>query len=225
MVSLARSDAVVALGKRLVAQLEADDDLLASWMAHHIADLLAQAEAAAPDERGAAEGTCAQAILDLWRHRNVLPQHLRPLDEVAPILRALAFLDLNPQDIRYYPSPMRAAVLAGVKGDVKHAIELALGVDYTARVLIRMLLQQAAAAAVDDVVPWVELARAAGAEDGGEQRLLELMLNEDETENAEDESIRAVLRDRLNRLEAFAGAAAAEATELRKRLGDGDNIA
>ena len=36
-VSLARSEAVIELGKKLVAQLDADDDLLASWMAHDIA--------------------------------------------------------------------------------------------------------------------------------------------------------------------------------------------
>lgn len=143
--SLTRSEAVIALGKRLVAQLGVEDDILASWMTHHVAHLIASAEAAPPEEKAVAENACAQAILDLWRHRNQLPEHLCPLDEAQPILRTLAFLDLDPNDIRYYRDQMKAIVLAKVEGDAKRAIETALGVDYTARLLIRMLLHEAAA--------------------------------------------------------------------------------
>ena len=75
--SLIRSEAVIALGKRLVAQLGAKGDVLTSWMAHHVADLMARAEAAPPAEKAVAQEACARAVLDLWRHRNVLPEILR----------------------------------------------------------------------------------------------------------------------------------------------------
>lgn len=220
--SLTRSEAVIALGKRLVAQLGAEDDLLTVWMAHHVADLMARAEAAPSAEKGAAEDACARAILDLWRHRNSLPEHQRPLEDVQAVLRTLAFLDLDPEDIRYYRSPMEAAVLAKLEGDVKRDIELALGVDYTARVLIRMLLQQAAAGAGESLEPWIELARAAGAEDVGEEKLLAFLDGEEGVETPGYDSARMALEDRAARLEAFAGAAADEVVNLRQRLSGRD---
>lgn len=139
--SLTRSRAVVALGKRLVAQLDVEDDVLASWMAHHVADLIARAEAASPAEKSAAEEACSKVILDLWRHRSALPKHLRPLDEVQPILRTLASLDLDPDRSRYFSRPMWEAATAEAEDDAKCVLGLVAGVDYAARVLIQMLLQ------------------------------------------------------------------------------------
>jgi hypothetical protein len=191
-------------------------------MAHHVADLIAHAEAAPPAGRVAAEEACAHAVLELWRHRNALPEHLRPLDEVQAVLRTLALLDLDPKETRYFRSPMKELVLAKVDGDAKSAIELALGVDYTARVLIRMLLQQAAASAGESLEPWVELARAAGAEDAAEDKLLAFLHSEEGAETPGYESARAALEDRAARLEVFANAAAAAAVDLRQHLSDRD---
>ena len=219
--SLTRSEAVVALGKRLVAQLGVEDDILASWMAHHVADLLARAEAAPPAEKAAAEDACARTVLDLWRHRNHLPEHLRPLDEVQPILRTLAFLDLDPKDIRYYRSQMKEIILTKVEGDAKRAIEVALGVDYTARVLIRTLLQQAAANVGEKLQPWMEFARSAGVEDASEQKLLAFIQGEEGVETPGYDGARAALEDRATRLEVFASAAATAAADLRQRLAGG----
>lgn len=220
--SLTRSDAVVALGKKLVEQLGASDDMLASWMAHHIADLIARAESASPDDRAAAEEACANTILKLWSHRNALPAHLRPLGDLQPVLRTLAFLDLNPEDVRYYRAPMREAVLAGVEGEARRAIEIAMNLDYTARVLIRLMLQEAVTAAADSATTWVELAKAAGVEDAGEQKLIDLIRTKEGTDIPGYDSARAALEDRASRLEAFAGAAAAQAADLRKRLSEPD---
>lgn len=219
--SPARSEAVVALGKQLVLQLGAEDDILAAWMAHHIADLIARAEAATSEDKAAADEACAAAILELWRHRNVLPEHLRPLDELQPILRTLAFLDLDPTDHRYYPTPMRAAATGGVEGEPKRLLEVAMGIDYTARVLIRMFLKYAVSAAADGAGAWVDLAAAAAPdESSAEQKLLALITSEDGAETPGFASARAALEDRLSRLEAFAESAAAAASDLRKALDD-----
>lgn len=190
-------------------------------MAHHIADLMARADAAPPTEKAAAEEACAAAILELWRHRYVLPEHLRPLDEMQPILRTLAFLDLDPSDLRYYPVPMRAAVTDGVDGEAKRFIEAAMGIDYTARVLIRMFLQYAVSAAADGAGPWVELAAAAVPDEFlPEQRLLALVTSEDGAETPGFASARMALEDRVSRLEAFAQSAATVASDLREALGN-----
>ena len=217
-----RSEAVITLGKCLVAQLGTKGDTLTSWMAHHVADLMARAEAAPLAERADAEEACARAVLDLWRHRNVLPEHLRPLDEVQAVLRTLAYLDLDREDIRYYRPPMEELVLAKLDGDAKRGLELALGVDYAARVLIRMLLLEAAAGAGESAAPWVEVARAAGAEDPGEEKLLAFLQSDEDAVALKDDSARAALEDRAARLEFFAKAAAAEAIDLRRRLSSCD---
>jgi hypothetical protein len=215
-VSRVRSEAVVALGKELVAELEAGDDMLASWMAHHIANLMAKAEAAPADQ--AAGEACAHAILELWRHRSALPQHLRPLGEIEPVLRTLAYLDLDPTENRYYRTPIREAILAGVEGEAKRAIEMAMGVDFTARLLIRTLLQQAAALTLDGSEAWIELATAAGMEDTAEHRILVLIDGEEGAETPGFDTARAALDDRAGRLEAFAAVAAEEAAAIRGRL-------
>lgn len=59
--SLNRSRALLELGQRLVAQLRAGDDLLASWMAHYIAEHIEAAENASGEDREPAQGACAKA--------------------------------------------------------------------------------------------------------------------------------------------------------------------
>jgi|GEM_PF-4378947 len=60
------SEAVVALGRKLVEHLEfeSDNDLLAGWMSHYLAERMLAVETAAPDDRAALEKQCAEAILE-----------------------------------------------------------------------------------------------------------------------------------------------------------------
>ena len=219
--SLTRSKAVVALGKHLVLQLDADDDTLASWMAHHIAYLIDRAEAATSEHKAAAEEKCAAAILELWRHRSVLPEHLRPLHELQPMMRTLAYLDLDPTVERYISMPMRAAAIGGAEGETQRFLDLAIETDYTARVLIRMFLRYAASPATDGADSWFDLAAAAAPEEFfAEQKLLALIMSEDGADTPGFASARAALEDRVGRLEAFAESAALAASNLRKILDD-----
>jgi hypothetical protein len=112
MVSLTRSKALLELGQRLVDQLGAGDDLLASWMAHYVAERIEAAENASAEDRGPAQDACAKAILDLWQHRNALPGHLRPLGKLEPVVQAIATLDLDESDYRYYPHALREGATA-----------------------------------------------------------------------------------------------------------------
>ena len=165
-------------------------------MAHHIADLMSKAETAEPETRTAARESCAEGILQLWRYKNALPQQLKSLDDLQAVFRTLAFLDLDPDDMRFYRDALKESVLADVQGEAKRSLEVAIGVDYTARLLIRMLLQQAAAVAIDAAEPWVELAKAAGAEDAAEQRLWSLLDGEEGAETPGFDSARGALEDR-----------------------------
>src|SRR5260221_8606675 len=117
MASLSRSKAVLELGKRLVAQFEDKGDLLAAWMAHMIAERIHAAETAAPQDKAAAEEGCAKAILELWHHREALPQRVRPLRELEPVLRTLQSLDVDHAHYRYYPNALEAVEIAEAPED------------------------------------------------------------------------------------------------------------
>jgi hypothetical protein len=86
---------VLELGKRLVSQLDAADDFLASWMAHYIAQRINDAEKAPDEARAEATDSCAKAILEIWEHRSSLPNQVRPLRDLGPVLRTLASLDVD----------------------------------------------------------------------------------------------------------------------------------
>lgn len=216
--SLTRSDAVIALGKRLVVCLKAGDDLLGGWMAHHLAALITAAETASPETRVATNAACAAAVLEVWRHRNTLPQHLRPLGELEPILATLATLSVDPGRFRYHPETLRSAAMAKAEGDTKQWLEIATSLDYSARVLIGFALRAAAACADDSVEGWVGLARRAGGDEGHEVALLGFLNPYGDAQQTESDPNRNELEDQVRRLRSFAEMANAVADDIQSRL-------
>jgi len=221
-VSLTRSEAVLELGRRLVAQLDASDDLLASWMAHYVAQLIEEAEKAPPGAWGAAKEACAKAILELWQYRSALPSHLRPLGELEPVSRTLATLDFDQTDYRYYPQALREAATANADEDTKQWLDLAIGLDYTARVLIQFALRAAADRAASEAEPWIEVARQTGAVEGTEEVVVNFVLERDDTTEPNEDKQTAALRDKLSRLESFASLAAGLVEDIQAQLGSDD---
>ena len=94
MAKLSRSNATLELGRRLVAQLD-EGDFLGAWMAHHIADLILQAETFSSADQVAAMSVCRAAVLELWERRRSFPRGRRPFDSFDPVLRAIAALDVD----------------------------------------------------------------------------------------------------------------------------------
>jgi hypothetical protein len=211
-VSLTRSEAVVELGKRLVLQLDVAEDPLGSWMAHHISQLMKDVEEADGLARTTAADLCAKSILEIWQHRSSFPAKVRPLSEMEPVLRTLASLDVDRTDYRHYPRALREASTGHADEGAKKWIDLAIGVDYSARLLVQFALRSAAHSAAAEAEPWVELARQAGAEDA-ELNVVRFILENEDAESTTDVS--GVLSDKLARLEKFASLAAAVAAELR----------
>lgn len=222
MVSLTRSKAVLELGKKLVDQLDFKDDLLASWMAHYLAQRIDMAEKAPAEAKEKAHVDCAKAILELWKYRDTIPRHLRPLGELEPVLRVLASLDVEQIDYRYYPQALREAATADVDEETKQWLDLAMGIDYTARLLIQFALRSASHQAASKAEPWVELARQAGAEEGAERPIVKLILGNNEAGETDKHKQDAALIDKLSRLEGLADLASHLASELRAELGSGD---
>lgn len=218
MESLDRSKAVIDLGKRLVADLQLGDDMMAQWMAHFIAERMDAAERASPEVRASAQDTCAQVIFKLWEHRNSLPSHIRPFRELEPLTRTLASLDVDsgPQ-FRYLPQHPCDLELEGAEIPGSDLLKTAINLDYSARVLIQYLLSAAAENATDKAIPWLEAAIDAEADAVLEARVVEFVSAGAKLPSA-DEVARKALLDKIEKLEAFSQLASVVATKFRRRL-------
>lgn len=199
MANLSRSDAVIELGKRLVAQLD-DGDLVGAWMAHHIADLMTAVDQASAREKPSASAACRTAVFELWAHRSTFPRDRRPMQELDPILRALAALDVEGAHHRYFPRALDAAANAKLPEEAAKWFKFASGIDYTARLLIRYALLRAAATSVDEVELWLDLAREAGADEGVEGDVVGFLRDIADDETGRD---RVALSEKVQRLKAF----------------------
>lgn len=218
----ARCDATLQLGRRLTKELGLDQsvDTLGRWMAHHIAELIHEAENASAEERPAKMQVCSEAILNIWRYLHELPDGKRPFEELEPILRALESLDPDDDTPRYYRSARSAAEEEEEDSAAKSWLQLIDGLDYSARLLIRYCFTRAAQTTLDKAAEWVELAEAAGADDEIEFPIIRVVVAENNllTKSDPDEIEKEQLQDRINRLEGFIEMANALAFELRQRI-------
>jgi len=216
-------DGVLTLGKRLAAELGLDRscDTLARWMAHYIAELIHSAESAGDQDRPAAMDRCARAILELWEHRHVLPDGSRPFEAAEPLLRAVQSLDPDSKMPRWFRQVREAATDAETDGDAAQQwLDFAAKIDETARMLISWVLASASEAALDPTREWVLLAKEAGLDGYPDVQVIRLIINNSATavhDDAPDDN-NALLEERLERLEAFCGAAVKLKEKLRKEL-------
>lgn len=93
---------VLELGKHIVAELELNErgDWLRRWLAHHVAELIREAESAKDaNARKDAAKLATETILKIWDHRANLPGDVNPLALYREALEAL--LELRPNTIRW----------------------------------------------------------------------------------------------------------------------------
>lgn len=193
---------VLQLGRKLVGELEseAQRDVLARWMAHHVAECITKAEETADASDMAA---AADAILGLWDHRHSLPRRSRPLRDFEAIFDTLAKLDPSNHFTRYYRATREAAEAAEKDKETKQWLDLAEGVDVTARFLIREFLEAAAESADQDIGTWIEAARAAGLEPELDLRTIRVLTEQESVPiESEDESVKRAEK-LLEKLKAF----------------------
>lgn len=218
MESLARSDAVVQLGVRLIAELKAEDDLLAQWMAHEVAARISAIDSMKSDEALGARDECAHLILMVWEHRASLPRRDRIFGQLEPLLRTLASLDVDGgEPYRYIHGFRKEAATRGARADTREWLDLAFGIDYAARILIEQALTAAAEPFSGEAQAWVELSLKAGIDPVAERRVLEFVSQRSDGELGSDELKRRTrLKDRCDRLRQFAKLAGAFADDLQK---------
>ena len=213
---------MLELGRKLTKELGIDHsvDTLGRWMAHYIAELIQDAEKASAEERPEKMRVCCDAILNLWKHRHSLPDGNRPFEEIEPLLRALASLDPEDNTPRYFGSVRTVAEDAKEHDETKSWLKLIDDLDYSARILIRYCLTQAAQKSLNRSMEWVRLAEAAGADEGVEFPLVRIIIQDGSALKASDpnEEERKRLENRIERLQAFAKTAMAVASGLRKQI-------
>ncbi len=225
---LNRSEATIALGKMLTSQLGIDGsvDTLGRWMAHYVAELITMSEQVNTEDPANIRKTCFEAILQLWKHRASLPTGLRPLEEVEPIIKALASLNPECDTFRYIrstrtPVGQDATEAAEQKNDHQvDLLHLAEGIDYTARLLIRYFLAMAAAPHQEDGAKWVNMALASGGDNDPAVVALTTLDLEHRLNAGEwrEETAALLVRERAEKLECFAALASKVASKMRAAL-------
>lgn len=213
---------ILGLGRALVEELgpDRDVDTLSRWMAHYIAELIEAVESANNEDRPAKLAKCADAILKLWEHRHLLPDGRRPFEDWEPILKTLESLDPDDDTPRYFRTSRMAISETEENIETKKWLELADGLDNSAKILIRYCLTQAAQVAIDRSKEWVALAEEGGQENDGDFSVVRIIINDSNLlkESEPDDSARNILEDRIGRLDAFKNMADARASDLRLQL-------
>lgn len=146
---------IIRLGKSLVKELRLEPgvDTMARWMAHYIAEKMVIAKKSKGKDKSQAEQECFDAILRLWQHRSHMPEGHRPLENFELIFQALP--RLNPDNsLPYFFSKPDLASDKSKKANKKSKnvqgwLDVALGIDKTARVWLEYVFRQAALNAVD----------------------------------------------------------------------------
>jgi hypothetical protein len=189
-------------------------------MAHYIAELIEDAETAKVGDRPEKLTWCADAILKLWERRHQLPNGKRPFEDLEPILRAFESLDPASDIPRYFRSPRLAADETEQNAGTTKWLELADSLDYSARILIRHCLAQAAQTALDRSKNWVKLAEGVGMEDGIDLQVIRFIIDESDVsmESEPDDRARRIFEDRIKRLDDFKKMAVFLASDLRRQL-------
>ena len=179
------SDSVLALGKKLVAELDTGEriDTLCRWMSHWIAELMRSAEVAQGEEHYKRAAECADAIMKLWTHRNMLVDGKRPLESFEPVLRTLESLDPQSKRHRYF-SPPESLGQSTDSSPPKKWLDCAKRTDTTARALVKYCLTKAAEIALDGKEEWVTLAQSVLTDSDDDLRIIIKMFNDTKASEA-----------------------------------------
>lgn len=92
------------LGKHLVRELDFEDgvDTLGRWMAHHLAELIHEAENSnAEEKRIKASQQAVDTILKIWEHRKNLPREAFPLAKYEDLLKVIERLRIRNDPFRF----------------------------------------------------------------------------------------------------------------------------
>lgn len=217
------------LGAALVRELdlEQSNDVLGRWMAHHLASLITAAREAPLDRRAECEERCRAAILDIWRHRNCLPEGRRPFEPLERVVDTLAALDPDAKRPFYHRTVLQFEDFDdfNLPGDPvprrPDYLQKACRFDETARAVIRHLIALAVEAEPDKTQEWVRLATEAKLNTPDVALIVRLVRAReriDPEHRADPELVTKTLRSRLLEMDEFLDLAKEVRGDLADRL-------
>lgn len=197
--SHARSEAVIALGKKLSACLKDDGDAAAAWLSHLLAEKIDAAEHDHGPAKLEAERAAVDLTLELWRHRASFPDPSRPFGDIAPILRALESLDVGRTERRYFSRTFHTAERVKLSEAGANWLEVAHGVDHLARLTIKLCLAAALDTTDGEAEAWATLAEEATVDDQPGGVVIRFVAEGEDVPSDED----IVRQERVDKLRAF----------------------
>lgn len=213
-------DPVADLGNQIVRELGDDrySDVLTRWMASYIADLITKAEQADESQIKPLRQECTNAIFLLWKHRSSWPDRARPFKELEPLISTLEGLDPDKSVTFYQQQFWQRAENEKTPEELKKWLQIAQGLDHTARILIEQALDAAQRIALAENIQWVTAALKADAAKGSDVELtIELASRLGDTERKKEQH-RSMLEDRLERLDSFLDIADALRKDIQSQL-------
>lgn len=212
-------NATLELGRKIVRELglEPGVDTLAKWMAHDLAEQIQRCDEASGEDRAVAFGECRETILKLWSHLLNDRQRLPVFKDCDQVIRTLASFDAEtPRYLRSYHHPN---VADDDLSETQKWLQAAEGLDYTAKILIDYILCLAIEHATnEETIIWLNTARDADALQSDYGGVISIVYERVNNTAKEEDALRQVLANRLQRLESFTSIASALADDLRSRL-------
>lgn len=224
METLSQLSDVLALGKRLIAELDADEgrDTLSHWMAHHIAGLMHSLDEEQGQARNEREEACRRAILEVWAHRSSFRRGARPFAKLDRVIDTLEALDPDARSSFYFQSLAdRSTKTDELDEAAVHWLSLARSLDRGARTLIGYCVARATEGSTDEASGWVELARKVESTLDTDIRLVRIVIQNasmlKEVVPSDERSVaKELLQRRVESLDELSRASA----ELRVQLAD-----
>jgi hypothetical protein len=158
---------MLALGDKLVAELElsADVDTLARWMAHYLAELLVTVRSNDPALRDKANAEVSKTILELWKHREHLPEKSYPFRDFKPVCQVLHSLDLDTSFPRFFTYNDDSSTKEKLDSSSDSYLNAIRAIDKSARLLIQFVIQLATEKEAKSGREWLETTGLAGVPD------------------------------------------------------------
>lgn len=182
-------------------------------MAHYVAEQITFAEHSTGNEKSEAEQFCFETIQKLWERRASFPSGRYPFKSFEPIFDALnKIASDNPYSYYFDDSHFQATansdgISESQTDEVQSWINIALGIDRAARVLIDFALKQAACNAVDEkTINWIKNATGISVDEENDVSAIIHLVGETQEEEPDEEAreqIRQELRSKIEKLDMF----------------------
>jgi hypothetical protein len=187
-------------------------------MAIYVAELIIAARQAKAADKRAAQERCSAVILELWEYRSKWPDRARPFKELEPIISTLEGLRPEAKNPFYQQYFWERAEHKVENEQLKKWLQLAQGLDYTARLLVEYAIDKAVRVSIAESISWVKEAVEAEVASGSDVELSAELLTWVSEPGRDLERRKKTVSDRLSRLDAFLEMAGEIGTELRAEL-------